>query len=115
MPSLDAFLGLQLEDEDGIDSWLMAHQFRHQSYSYAASLKGIQVPLYDLSQYPDDTWFNNHSNAHYALQPLMVPDQTVSLIVLTQYVWDSDQDFQTWMQMHTLIHQRLDQGIGIFS
>jgi hypothetical protein len=114
MPSLDAFGGIQLSDQDAIESWLCAHKFRHQTYAYAASQAGVFTPPYDFTIYPDDDWFNRHTSAHLALQPFMVPDQSVSLTVLTQYTWDSDENFSAWMQMHTLIHQRLDQGLGIF-
>jgi len=114
MPSLDAYQGLQLEDEDGIDVWLLAHKFRHQTYAYAASLQGVSTPPYDFSDYPDDDWFARHANAHLALQAFQSPDQTINLTILSQYTWDNDDDFQTWMQMHTLVHQRLDEGFGIF-
>jgi hypothetical protein len=116
MPSLDAYQGLQLEDEDGIYVWLLAHKFRHSAYAQSAALQGAGTPSYDFgaANYPDDDWFNRHAQAHLALQQFMVPDQTVSLTVLSQYTWDNDDDFQTWMQMHTLIHRRLDEGFGIF-
>ena len=114
MPSLAAYLGLQLDDQNGIDAWLMAHKFRHQTYAYAASRAGVSTPPYDFSGMPDDDWFQRHSNAHLALQSFMAPDQTVSLTLLTQYTWNTQENFKTWMQMHTLIHQRLDEGFLIF-
>jgi hypothetical protein len=52
--------------------------------------------------------------AHYALQSFMAPDQTVSLSTLQTYTWDDDANFSSFMQMHTLIHLRLDEGFGIF-
>lgn len=117
MPSLAAYKGLQLDDEDGVWVWLMAHKFRHAAYAQAAALQGIGSQSYDFgsTNYPDDDWFQRHANAHLSLQSFMAPDQSVSLTVLSQYTWDNDADFQTWMQMHTLIHQRLDEGFGIFS
>lgn len=114
MPSLDAYVGLQLDDQDGIEAWLLAHWMRHQSYSYAASLQGVSVTNYSFANYPDDTWFQQNAQAHYDLQKFMPPDQSVSLNLLTQYSWDNDEDFQTWMQMETLIHRRLDESFGIF-
>jgi hypothetical protein len=116
MPSLDAYQGLQLDDSDGLWSWLLAHKTRHTAYAQAAALQGVNAQTYDFgaTSMPDDTWFQRHATSHYALQQFMAPDQTVNLNVLTQYTWDNDDDFQTWMQMHTLIHQRLDEGFGIF-
>jgi hypothetical protein len=115
MPSLDIFTGIQKEDDEGIQSFLLAHKCRHQTYAYAASVTGVSTPPYDFSGEPDDDWFVRHASAHQALQPFMVPDQTVDLTVLTNYTWQDDQSFSTWMQMHTLIHQRLDEYFGVFS
>jgi hypothetical protein len=116
VPSLDAYIGLQLDDEDAISDWLLAHRARHDAYAQAAALQGANVQSYDFStsDMPDDDWFQRHATTHAALQAFMAPDQTVNLNVLTQYTWDNQEDFDTWMQMHTLIHQRLDQGLGIF-
>jgi len=116
MPSLEAYQGLQLNDEDGIWAWLLAHKTRHAAYAQAAALQGVNAQTYDFgaTSMPNDTWFHLHTTAHYALQQFMVQDQTVSLNLLTQYTWDDDQNFQAWMQMHTLIHTRLDEGFGIF-
>ena len=114
MPSLSQYANTQLNDQDGIQAWLLAHRFRHQTYSYAASLQGVSTPPYDFATYPDDDWFARHASAHLSLQSFMVPDQTVDLTVLSNYTWDNDQDFSVFMQMHTLIHLRLDEGFGIF-
>jgi hypothetical protein len=116
MPSLDAYVGLQLNDEDSIWSWLLANKSRHAIYSQAAALQGVNAQTYDFgaTSMPNDDWHQRHANAHYALQQFMAPDQTVNLNVLTQYTWDNQSDFDTWMQMHTLIHQRLDEGLLIF-
>jgi hypothetical protein len=114
MPSLDAYQNVQLTDQDAIETWLCAHWFRHQSYSYAANLQGVAPPPYDFSAYPDDDWFSRHSSAHLVLQPFQSPDQSIDLTILSNYTWDNQDDFTTWMQMHTLIHRRLDEGFGIF-
>lgn len=113
MPSLSAFQNMQRQDSDGIQSWLLAHTCRHQTYAYAASKAGTATPPYDFRTYPDDGWFARHSSSHLALQSFMVPDRTVDLTVLQNYRWDDDQSFATFMQMHTLIHLRLDQHFGI--
>jgi hypothetical protein len=114
MPSLDAYADVQLTDVDGIDCWLLAHNMRHMTYQKAASLQGVSVPPYDFEAPPDDDWFARHMNAHYALQSFMAPDPTISIAALANYNWDDEDDFDTWMQMHTLMHRRLDEGFGIF-
>jgi hypothetical protein len=115
MPSLDSYQNLQLDDDDGLSSWLLAHRSRHQTYAYAASLQGTSIGPYDFEQYPDDTWFANHAGAHAVLQQFAIPDQTIDVTVLTNYTWDNQPDFDYWMQMHTLMHQRLDEAFGVFS
>ena len=114
MPSLSAYANVQFDDQPGIQGWLLAHRFRHQTYAYAASTAGVALPPYDFQTYPDDDWFARHANAHLALQSFMIPDNTVNLTVLGNYTWDNSDDFNTFMQMHTLIHMRLDQGFGLF-
>jgi hypothetical protein len=114
MPSLFLYANTQLNDKNSLDCFLLAHAFRHQSYAYAASLQGVSTGSYNFQTYPDDTWFQNHAMAHYNLQSFAAPDQTIDLNVLTQYTWDNEDDFYTWMQMHTLIHTRLDEGLEIF-
>jgi hypothetical protein len=117
MPSLDAYLGLQLDDEDGISNWLLAHRTRHSIYAQAAALAGTNVQTYNFGTStipPGDDWFQRHATAHYALQPFMAPDPAVSLTILAQNMWDNEEDFATWMQAHNRIHQLLDQGFGIF-
>jgi hypothetical protein len=117
MPSMDAFLGLQLEDENGIWSWLLAHKCRHSIYSQAAASHGVNAQTYDFgaSRIPDDDWFQRHMNAHVALQSFMPPDPTNSINALTLYAWDTDDDFQSWMQAHMLLHRLLDEAFEIFS
>lgn len=114
MPALDAYQATQLDDKNSMSSFLLAHRIRHQSYAYAASLQGISVGPYDFDDAPDDLWFNQHASSHQALQQFMPFDSTVDMTVLTNYSWDSQEDFATWMRMHTLIHQLLDQAFGIF-
>jgi hypothetical protein len=117
MPSLDAYLGLQLDDEDGISDWMLAHRARHHAYAQAAGSAGTQVQTYDFgasTNPPDDDWFQRHYIAHTALQPFMAPDPGVSLTILAQNMWDNEDDFATWMQAHNRIHQLLDQGFRLF-
>jgi hypothetical protein len=118
MPSLSPYQGLQLTDERGVDAWVMAHWFRHQTYNYAASIQGVTVQDYNLQFWPDDTWFLNHANAHQTLLPFMNANDvlvgSVSMTDLTTYSWDNQSDFDAWMQMHTQIHQLLDEGFEIF-
>jgi hypothetical protein len=115
MPSLSAYQGLAFDDANAIAVWLLAHRFRHGTYDRAASLLGFTVEPYHLDSYPDDMWFANHASSHQFLQQFMSPDNTVDMTVLTNYSWDTQANFDTWMHMHTLIHQLLDQHFGIFS
>jgi len=115
MPSLDAFLGMKYGDMNAMSAWLMAHQIRHTTYAKAASLRGISITNFSITSYPDDDWFANHMTAHLLVQPFAVYDPSVSLNALQDATWDDESSFADWHQMHNLIHQRLDQGLGIFS
>jgi hypothetical protein len=114
MPSLDAYSNLQLDDEDGIDVWLLAHRARHQTYAYAASKAGVTIGPYNFDDYPDDNWYAQHTSAHLVLEQFSVPDQTIDMTILQNNTWDNQSDFDAWMQMHTLIHRRIDEYLGIF-
>jgi hypothetical protein len=114
MPAIDNYQSTQLDDENSIEAFLLAHVARHQSYAYAASLAGVSLQLYNFWDYPDDTWFANHASAHQVLAQFSIPDQSIDQTVLTNYAWDNQDDFATWMKMHTLIHQRIDQYFGMF-
>lgn len=116
MPSLSAFQNVQLNDEDTIDSWLLAHRMRHIQYAEAAAFKGTSADAQAyLAQVPDDAWFLAHAAVHEVLQNFYTPTQSVDINLLTQYGWGTQSDFDTWMLAHTAMHRLLDEAFGIFS
>ena len=49
---------------------------------------------------------------HYALRAFFTPDDTVSSLPL-EMQWTSESKFNEWHQMHTQIHQQIDNALGI--
>ena len=114
MPSLDAYQNIPFDDCDAIAVWLLAHRMRHGTYAKAASLLGFGLDRQRFGAYPDDVWFAQHASAHQGLLQFMPSDDTVSMTALTQFSWDTQNDFDAWMKNHTHIHQLLDQSFRIF-
>lgn len=112
MPSLDTYGDLSFDDDIGMQAFLQAHAARHSSYQQAAELAGLAFANTNLTEYPDADWFQRHYVTHVELGTLAVPDPTLNLQTLVDVNWDNADDFYTWMQMHTLIHQKIDQYFG---
>lgn len=108
------FGDLEWGDDSGLQDWLDAHDQRHFSERQAIALKGI--PLFPRSfQGPmGPEWFGRHMIEHSTLIDFAVPDDTVSSVVL-EMQWKSEPDFYRWHQVHNLLHQRLDQALGIYA
>jgi len=109
MPTLDIYAQTSFKDRIGLLMFLQAHQSRHDSFVQAAALQNLNIPASDFSTYPDDDWFNRHYNVHIQLTTLVQPTANISIQNLYDYSWDNEDDFYTWMQTHTLVHQQLDQ------
>jgi hypothetical protein len=117
MPSLDPYGDLDFDDDIGMQAFLQAHAARHSSYQQAAMLQGLAFADTNLNDYPDDDWFQRHYVVHVQLNSLLaanptIYDPTVNIATLVDYNWDNADDFFSWMQMHTRIHQRIDQFFG---
>lgn len=113
MPSLDVYAQLDYDDAIGMQAFLQAHAARHSIYQQSATRVKDAFPNTNLTSYPDDDWFQRHYTVHVALYSLTPPDPTVDISVLTDYDWSDEDGFYTWMQMHTLIHQKIDRFFGI--
>jgi hypothetical protein len=109
MPSITTFGDMAYGDVDTMQDFLQAHDSQHQSFQQRAAVAGNNVPVGDLTQQPDDDWMQRHISYHNALQVFLVPDDTINVNALTDYDWSSADSFYSWMQIHTLLHQKLFQ------
>lgn len=113
MPSIDVYQYISYKDQPAVQAFLQAHAARHSLYQQIAQRAGLNFANTNLTTYPDDDWFNRHYNVHVELNQLVQPDPTLNITDLTNYAWDSDDDFYQWMQSHTLMHRRIDEYFEI--
>jgi len=113
MPAITIYQQTDFDDKDGIWSFLQAHASRHRLYNIATESMNLSFPRSDFNSYPDDDWFQRHYTAHATLAQLVIPNPGTDLSVLTDASWDNQNDFSIWMQMHTQIHQQIDQHFGM--
>lgn len=113
MPSIDTFAQLSYEDDVGVQVFLQAHAARHSIYQQSAVKLGFPFANTNLTSYPDDDWFQRHYDVHGYLNSLTPPDPTVNIATLLDYDWSDADSFYNWMQMHTLLHQRIDHFFGM--
>ena len=106
------FGDLSFGDKAGLDSWLSAHDQQHMSERQAIAYTGI--PLYPRSfEAPmTDDWYGHHMIEHRTLQNFAIEDDSISP-TLIEMQWNSPQNFYAWHQIHNLLHQRLDQALGL--
>jgi hypothetical protein len=113
MPSITIYQQMDFDDKIGIASFLQAHAARHSMYSQISTTRGLQFANTNLTPYPDDDWFQRHYVAHNYLQSFINSNTPSGLSELTDYDWSDQDNFSQWMQLHTVIHQQIDQALGI--
>jgi hypothetical protein len=106
------FGNMEWGKKDQVQYWLDAHDQRHHAERQEIARRG--VPLYSRSFTGQMTveWFGRHMIEHTALQDFSLPDSSVTAVLL-ESTWDNEATFYKWHQVHNLLHQRLDQAIGL--
>ena len=112
------FGDLTYDDATGLQDWLGAHDQRHGTERRVIANLGTTLSAFPLTQVlgdrtsPNAEWFGRHMLMHYALRAFFTPDDTVSSLPL-EMQWTSESKFNEWHQMHTQIHQQIDNALGI--
>jgi hypothetical protein len=99
-------------DNQGLQSWLLAHDQRHRVELQAIGFQGVSLPYSSLAEKIDSDWFGRHVLNHLGMIRFAADDDTVSSQLL-EMEWDNPQNFQVWHQMHNDLHSVLDQSLGI--
>lgn len=93
--------------------WLAAHDIRHRTYRGALSrLNNALLPA-PLASEVDHRWVALHYLQHMAFVRFMTPDPSVSAQTLSMLPTVSEELFYNWHRIHNLLHQRLDQALGV--
>lgn len=107
------FGNLEWGDERGLQQWLAAHDLKHQALAQASARSGSALPAFLLSVEIDDSWLQTHWQQHHQLAQLLTPDTDSSSYDLLNDPMESEENFYDWQDIHDLLHQRLDQALGI--
>lgn len=108
------FGGLEFGNKSGLDSWLAAHDQRHYAERQAIARTGIPLFARNFQGPVNKDWFGRHMIEHSVLKDFALPDDTVSSIAM-EMDWSSEERFYRWHQIHNLLHERLDQSLGIYA
>jgi hypothetical protein len=101
-------------DKAALSSWIAAHDQRHHLERQVIAYQGVPIYPRDFSGQINNDWFGSHMISHGDLMDFALPDQTVGSVIL-EGPWKNEQDFYAWHQIHNLLHQRLDNALGIYS
>ena len=109
------FGDLEYNDQSGLQDWLDAHDQRHFAERQRIAT-GYGIPLFPrpLTGPMSSAWFGWHMTEHTTLMDFAPPDQTVGAVVL-EMQWTTPDNFYRWHQIHNLLHQQLDQALGIYA
>jgi len=108
------FGDLDYGNKSALSSWLAAHDQRHYTERQAIARAGVPLFAHNFQGAVDKGWFGRHMIEHTVLKNFAIPDNTV-LSVVMEMDWDSEEKFYRWHQIHNLLHQRLDQSLGIYA
>jgi hypothetical protein len=109
---MSLFADMQFGDEDALRDFLMRNSLSHKAVAAKFIAAGLTVPAYpldDISSLQD--WLSTHAEIHQ--KELSNLGSTESFRVLDDTNWEDEQQFRNWHFMHALLHQQVDQALGI--
>lgn len=109
------FGDVRWKDLRGLREWLGAHDLKHRALAQAVGRLGVALPAFLLADTMDDAWIQTHFDQHSLLNTVLIQNPNTSLDDLLSDPLSNQGTFYDWHQSHTLIHQQLDQALGIVS
>lgn len=110
---ITSFGDLKWGDERALQQFLAAHDLKHQALAQAVGRRGVTVPVFMLSSEIDDAWVQTHWQQHVTLSQQIVQNADTSTYSLLTNPMSDEDTFYDWNDIHDLIHQQLDQALGI--
>lgn len=107
------FGDLEYESHPMTLQWLAAHSIRHGTYRGRLSRLGTAIRPAILTGDVDDRWVSMHYLQHVAFQRFVTPGGSTSVQLLASLPTVSEGVFYNWHRQHNLLHQRLDQTLGV--
>lgn len=100
------------DDPDAFADFLMVHGLSHDRIAqvmYANSDNYTVYPLYD-SPHDNHDWALTHYSEHQSIFELL---DLTGLPDLASVNFDDEEEFETWMQLHQQVHERINTELGI--
>lgn len=113
MAILTPFGELEFGDTSGLNEWVDAHFQRHTTYKRVAAQLGFPLQETLLMPPVNEDWFGRHLLGHIALERVFNPTNLQPDAGLVGADWNIAAQFYDWHQAHNLIHQRIDNALGI--
>lgn len=98
-------------DRNGMRQWMLAHAARHRTYSVAILRAGAIIQASPLADQLNAAWIFVHYQEHNSLAKRLT--SAVETYGLSRDFMENETQFYNWMRTHNLVHQRLDQGLGV--
>jgi len=97
---------------DQMQYWLDAHDSHHSATRQAIARNGVPLYAHSFKGPLSKEWLGRHMIEHLALKDFAAPDSSVTSVLL-ETDWSSGVDASKWHDVHNLLHQRLDEALGL--
>lgn len=104
---------VEWNDPQSMWEFLCAHDVKHQALAQTLANRGAAVPAFLLSSQIDEAWVQTHAQQHALLAQATTPGSGSSAYDLLTNPMSDEDTFYQWHDIHDLLHQQLDQALGI--
>jgi hypothetical protein len=106
------FSDMKYGDEDSMRDFLFHNSLSHKAVAekfIAGGMTALTYPLDDIGDLQD--WLTTHAMVHQ--RELSNLGATEVFHILDDTDWSDEHTFRNWHFMHALLHQQVDQALGI--
>jgi hypothetical protein len=100
-------------DSQSMWNFLTAHDLKHQALARVLADSNVQSPAFLLTAQIEDNWVQTHYQQHVLLSQAITQSVDSSIYNLLSNPLTDEDTFYNWFDIHDIIHQQLDQGLGI--
>lgn len=110
--NIEPFQDTPFGDDEAFEAFQLAHGLAHERIASVMIGLGNNYNTYPLYDTPDTDrdWKLFHYIEHQSIYHLLKLDNLPDLSTVN---FDDEGEFTDWMQMHTLVHTRINATLGI--
>jgi hypothetical protein len=101
------------QDESGRKDFQLMHYLRHKMYAQAAARAGVALYTPDLTANIDADWFQQHWQAHVALDRIQRTGLGNTIAAIDVSEWQAEGDYNDWHNTNAFLHSRIEQALGL--